>query len=221
MPKEAQEIQFALPGAPTLLEICQRLMSAKRGVSDPLPDDEFNGCVEALRQASAHWLENEDPFDNMVLAMVQVTMFHLSALPTERSVVFGQALDALSDARDAVIASSVDIAPNPGSASTTSLADKVMAQFANLESTRTEGRIYEALDGCWNMEELRDTLNSLEAGGHLRKAFLVIGRWSGNGLYEYNTRDEVPETMEDEWLCEPLEFTIGDGDVVAVYRRTS
>lgn len=103
MPKEAQEIQFALPGAPTLLELCQRLVSAKRGISDPLPGAEFEASLQALRKASAHWSDNDDPFDAGVLAMVRTTILLISPLPRERAEMYSAVLDAVSEHRDALI----------------------------------------------------------------------------------------------------------------------
>lgn len=214
MPKEAQEIQFAMPGGPTLLEICQRLMSAARGVSDPLPDEEFGQCIEALRRASAHWVGNDDPFDNGVLAMVRITLLRTSPMPREREETY-PALEALSDARDAVTrlpATGLTVEHSG------SLHDRILAEFHTPESRHTAAQIYEKID-VDDMTTLRAALADLEATGALSKVYNVKGRWSGCGLEDFAQREDVPETMEDAWLDEPLEFEVGDGDIVEWHGR--
>lgn len=215
MPKEAQEIQFAMPGGPTLLEICQRLMSAARGVSDPLPDEEFGQCIEALRRASVHWVGNDDPFDNGVLAMVRITLLRVSPLPLERDETY-PALEALSDTRAAVTMRTAPVllsVEHNGS-----LQDRILAEFHTPESRHTAAQIYEKID-VDDMTTLRAALADLEATGALSKVYNVKGRWSGCGLEDFAQREDVPDTMEDEWLDEPLEFEIGDGDIVEWYKR--
>lgn len=216
MPKEALEIQFAMPGAPTLLEICQRLMSAARGSSDPLPDVEFDQCIEVLRRATTYWVDNDDPFDNGVLALVRITLMRTSPVFDERVELYTATLDALSDARDAVTRR-----PATGLLTvehSSSLHDRILAGFHTPESRHTAAQIYEKID-VEDMTTLRAALSELEAAGTLSKVYSVKGRWSGCGLEDFARREDVPDTMEDEWLDEPLEFAVGDGDIVEWYGR--
>lgn len=100
---------------------------------------------------------------------------------------------------------------------TTKLHDRILAAFCTTDSQRTHAQIYEQVD-CGS-SELTDALDELVTLGKLRRFFSVRGRYSHHGLEDFETRESIPATMSDEWLDDPLEFEVGEADIVVLYRR--
>lgn len=93
------------------------------------------------------------------------------------------------------------------------------------ESERDINRIYCEVDSLSSMTFLQTCLDDLVKQGKLKEIYRVIGPY-GNGLEDFESREDIPDTMEDDtgegdFADEPTTFRVNDSRIKVIYKRAS
>lgn len=99
------------------------------------------------------------------------------------------------------------------------LKDQILAQFKSRSSERTLRQLHEALYPE-PVPETQAEIDRLVREGTLKVAFRVHSSATGDGLEDFETREEIPGQMEDESQDPPQEFKVGPGNISVVYSRS-
>lgn len=94
----------------------------------------------------------------------------------------------------------------------------VLGSFLNPSSERSLQQLQEDLYPE-SLPEIQETLDRLVKEGTLKAVYRVHSPMTGDGLVDFETKEEIPEYLEDESQDPPEEFKVGPENIKVVYSR--